>query len=145
MVAGEVLLLADTLSNTVYALDRRTGEERWRFAGERGLAGLAEGPVVAGGVVYTAAGDGSVYALEAGSGRVLWHHRVAAAVRGLALCGGVLFVHYHLVAWLDPADGRPLGSLMNGGQGIATSAFTVAGERLVFAGPGGVYALDCQG
>lgn len=143
VVAGEVVLVADALANAVYALDRATGAERWRFEGERGLAGFAERPVVSAGVAYAASGDGSVHALEVHTGRLLWKRRLPAAVQSVALCGGALFAHYHQVVWLDPADGRSLGSLMNGGRGIATSAFTVAGERLAFAGPGGVYAVSC--
>ncbi len=143
VVAGEVVLVADALANAMYALDRVTGAERWRFEGERGLAGFAESPKVSGEVAYAASGDGSVYALEARTGRLLWRRRLPAAVQSVALCGGALFAHYHQVVWLDPADGRSQGSLMNGGRGIATSAFTVAGKWLAFAGPGGVYALSC--
>lgn len=145
VVTGEAVLLTDALANAVYAFDRTTGRERWRFEGEHGVAGFAERPVVAGGMVYTASGDGMLHALDLASGRLLWRRRLPAAVRGLALCGQALLAHYNQVVWLDPADGHQLGSLMNGGKGIATSAFTVAGDRVAFAGPGGVYALHCGG
>jgi outer membrane protein assembly factor BamB len=57
------------LDGHVYALDARTGRERWRFrTGGRVYAS----PAIAGGTVYAADQTGAVYALDLTSGRVRW-------------------------------------------------------------------------
>lgn len=78
-------------------------------------------PLVVGGRMYVTTGDDQVYALNASTGRVLWHWKPTnsaifknfgiVANRGLAYCDGRLFLatlDMHLVA-LSPRDGRLLG------------------------------------
>ena len=56
-------------SGIFYALDRETGEEKWRLL--TGAANLNR-PVVVNGIVYTGGQDGVLYAVDAGTGTVQW-------------------------------------------------------------------------
>ncbi len=61
--------------NGLYALELRTGMERWHVY----LKGEAmPTPAVADGVVYLAAGDGYAYAVDAKSGKAVWRSDVEA-------------------------------------------------------------------
>ncbi len=97
-----------------YALDARTGELRWRFRtdGERrfavpGLFGLKpetqvmedpwdvylSSPAVAAGRVYFGSSDGSVYAVEAATGKLVWRFRTNGLVHSSpAVADGVVYV-----------------------------------------------------
>lgn len=97
-----------------YAVEAATGKLRWKFttAGEqkfsaRGLHGsqprqqiipdawdfFLSSPVVANGRVYFGSGDGHIYALDAGSGQLVWKFATQGVVHASpALADGVLFV-----------------------------------------------------
>ncbi len=88
-VAGGVVYTA-TSSGVVGARDATGGAERWRFQ----VQGVARAPAVAGGVVYVAADtEHRVYALEASSGRELWHYDVDGGNQCcIAVAKGSVFV-----------------------------------------------------
>ncbi|HEY7036203.1 MAG TPA: PQQ-binding-like beta-propeller repeat protein, partial [Thermomicrobiales bacterium] len=74
----------------LYALDAKTGAERWRFA-----AGVqAYAAAVGGGLAYVNAGDGAVYALDAATGQLRWRFATGAPNlgNGPALVGDTLYV-----------------------------------------------------
>lgn len=64
-----------------YALNASTGQQLWRtYLGQTNnlancdtLAGITSSATVDGGVVYVGGGDSNFYALDAGTGAVLWH------------------------------------------------------------------------
>jgi outer membrane protein assembly factor BamB len=64
----------------LYALDANTGQQRWRtYLGQTNnmancdtLAGITSTATVDGGVVYVGGGDSNFYALDAGTGNILW-------------------------------------------------------------------------
>ncbi len=111
-IAGDTLYVG-SYDGKFYALDARTGALRWRFAtgGERrfeakGLHGMQprsqtipdafdvylSSPVVVGTSVYFGSGDGNVYALDAGSGALLWKFQTGDVVHASpAYADGVLF------------------------------------------------------
>ena len=74
VVAGETLYFGSSADDRVYALDTRTGAIRWTFQTE-GPVRLA--PTIADGKVYFGSDDGSVYALAASDGRLVWRRRIA--------------------------------------------------------------------
>lgn len=112
----------------VYALDRETGAELWRFA-TGGIVHAA--PVADDRHVYVGGFDGALYALSLDSGEPAWtfqaegnpHFPLGELQRGPALHDGVLYVgsrDYHLYA-VDAADGKLLWKLEeSGGWIIAT-------------------------
>lgn len=109
-------------------------------------AGLLQGtPVVVGGIMYMPASN-ECYALDAGTGRELWHYRIpgektGGTNRGVAVAGDRVFLETakaHLVA-LNRFTGEPVWDteLADSRQSyFATSAPLVAGS-LVVAGVGG--------
>lgn len=81
----------------LFKLKRATGEETWRYdLGDSRVShipghpsvyewdGQAPKPVVAGGVVYVGAGDGSVHAVDAASGAARWRTSVKGRIRTTA-------------------------------------------------------------
>ena len=69
VAAGQFLLVGSTVSESVVALDTRTGERKWAF--------LAEGPIrfapaISGERVYVTSDDGHLYCLELATGKKLW-------------------------------------------------------------------------
>ncbi|MBN1888779.1 MAG: PQQ-binding-like beta-propeller repeat protein [Thermoflexales bacterium] len=73
----------------VRALSIDDGQERWQFppAGQAPLGNIFAGLAAGDGVVYCAATD-QVYALDAASGRELWHVSVGSRVWGTPLLAG---------------------------------------------------------
>lgn len=72
VVAGKLLLLSCSRSDSLMALDAATGSMVWRF--------VADGPIRFAPAawkerVFVASDDGWLYCLEQGSGKVLWSHR----------------------------------------------------------------------
>lgn len=63
------------------ALDAATGDEAWRVPIGDPTGWVAQSPVVAGGVVYTASPDGTAYAIDARTGKPRW---VSTAARSMA-------------------------------------------------------------
>jgi outer membrane protein assembly factor BamB len=59
-VVGGVVYVGTHIGYFVYAIDARTGGEKWRFATE---GWVDSSPYVAGGIVYVGSNDGYVYAL----------------------------------------------------------------------------------
>jgi outer membrane protein assembly factor BamB len=105
----------ESYDGNFYAVDAASGKERWRYqtGGERRYAAkhlhgsqpVAEtmpdpfdvylsSPAVVGGTVYFGSGDGNVYALDAGSGKLRWKfatgdvvHASPAVADGMVLIG----------------------------------------------------------
>jgi len=118
--AGRTLYFGSSADGKVYALDARTGRERWHFftAGPIRLA-----PVVSDNRVYVGSDDGYVYCLRADDGGLLWKFRgcdesrlipgngqiisLAPVRAGLVLGEGVLY----FTAGLFPKQGAYLVAL----------------------------------
>ena len=80
-VSSDSVYVADQ-SGTVYAFDRSTGSERWRFATNHGAVGA---PVVTATAVLQPTSDGVVAAIAPDTGRQIWFGSVAdSAIFGLA-------------------------------------------------------------
>src|SRR5690606_34924423 len=111
-VCGELVYVGDT-RGIVYALDRRTGEERWRqeFHGERHVGAVGFGwseprdrftvdecdfflssAVIGDGVLYYGCGNGNLYALELVTGAKRWHFATKDAIHSApALADGKVY------------------------------------------------------
>jgi len=72
---GDTIYFASSADDKIYALDSKTGHQRWTFFTE-GPVRLA--PCISGGKVYTASDDGHVYCLSADDGSLVWKHKGAA-------------------------------------------------------------------
>ncbi len=76
--AGDTVFFGSSADDKVYALDARTGRQRWTF--------FTEGPVrfapcVADGKVYVGSDDGCAYCLSAQDGNQLWKYKAAGQSR----------------------------------------------------------------
>ena len=72
------VLYVGSWDSYLYAVDARTGKEKWRFhGGEDPLihnqVGFQGSPAVANGVVYTGCRDSNLYAIDAATGKEKWH------------------------------------------------------------------------
>jgi PQQ-dependent dehydrogenase (methanol/ethanol family) len=67
-------------TGAIRALDAVTGDLRWNFPIQEGssAAGVL---ATAGGLVFAAVADGNLIALEAASGKCLWHYQTGARIR----------------------------------------------------------------
>jgi outer membrane protein assembly factor BamB len=92
---AEGLVFVGTRDNAFWALDARSGKQRWRLKTGADLPlpwGFETGdlytssPAYAGGVVYFRSGDGQVYAVDAGSGKVRWRFATPVAAAKASWC-----------------------------------------------------------
>ncbi len=87
VAAGDLVFFGSSADDTVRALDASTGEERWVFFTE-GPVRLA--PAVDNGRLYAGSDDGSVYSLEATTGKLLWRRQPDASSRRLPGNGRII-------------------------------------------------------
>ena len=118
--AGDTIYFASSANDKIYALDSRTGQQRWTFFTE-GPVRLA--PCVSNDKVYVASDDGNVYCLSANDGSLVWKHKGADGDRmipgngrmismwpirtGLLVDNGILY----FAAGLFPNQGANLSAL----------------------------------
>jgi outer membrane protein assembly factor BamB len=143
VVAGNLILTNDYLSNTLFAVDRLTGKELWRFAGDRRSLGFPDPPAVRDGKVYAASGDAHVYALDLATGRQLWKLQLPAGAFAQAACGDALFIHYQGLATIDLSAGKLIDRRLDGEEEFLSSGFVVWENRLYGLGSRAVYGWEC--
>jgi len=78
IVLARAVFIGSTRTDSILAVDTRTGEQRWRF--------FAEGPIRFAPVglnsrIYFGADDGYFYCLEAETGKVVWKYNAAPNAR----------------------------------------------------------------
>jgi outer membrane protein assembly factor BamB len=173
VVDGVVYVVS--LNGNLYAVDAATGKQRWAFAtegerrfSERGLfTALPAGemmpdpwdfylssPTVVDGVVYFGSGDGSVYAVDARSGRLRWRYRTGDVVHASpAVVDGKVYVG----SWdtyfyaLDSKSGSLVWRFKTGEDKHAHLMMGIQGSAAVSGGTvyfgcrdANVYALDAE-
>jgi WD40 repeat protein len=87
--AGGTIFFGSSADDKVYALDARTGRQRWTFFTE-GPVRLA--PFVSGDKVYVGSDDGHIYCLSRDDGSLLWKHRATDADRMIPGNGRIMSV-----------------------------------------------------
>lgn len=145
-VTATSLLVGDSYGSSFFALDRFTGQLRWRVPTARAFPGVARPPVVRDGIVFAAA-QGGVYAVNELTGARIWSRTDPEMLSGddVALCGNVLLVQHLLIEALDPATGRSLGTVLrSAGTEVVTSAIASSGSRAFVTGYEGLYGLACR-
>lgn len=147
-VAGDWLIAADHQANSHVALDRRTGEVRWRAWGEPGWFGALDAPKVSNDTVYTSSADGWVRALALETGRELWATRPGGSVSALILCGDRVLAHSFALFVLERTTGRLLGTAIYSTASRAyllTSRFVGEGNEAYVLGTLETYGYRCPG
>jgi len=70
--AGDMVFFGSSADDKVYALDARTGQERWAFFTQ---APVRLAPTVSGNKVYVGSDDGYVYCLSRDNGSLIWKYK----------------------------------------------------------------------
>lgn len=102
LVTDEAIIFG-TSTNGVVALDKETLEEKWRFKTREAMilsapyqgnhpATVEASPVICGNQVYIGASDGTLYAIDAKTGRLQWRHHTGAPIFAtVAVSGNGIF------------------------------------------------------
>jgi outer membrane protein assembly factor BamB len=108
-VSTDSVYVADQ-SGMVYAFDRSSGAERWRFATNHGAVGA---PIVTSTAVLQPTSDGEVTAIASDSGRRVWESAVAdSAIFGLAATADVIVAaHTGSAPGIAGLEADPSGTL----------------------------------
>ncbi|WP_084779312.1 PQQ-binding-like beta-propeller repeat protein [Natrinema sp. J7-2] len=123
-----------------YAVDRRNGDERWRYETD---GGIASSPTVRDGTVYFRNWRLRVHAVDVETGERRWRTTLRGRVNGSpTLADGVLYVGdaAGIVHALDPETGEAHWRFETDNAVIA--APTVVDVAYVASNDGRVYALD---
>ena len=130
--------------HVVWALDRETGREVWKYEGAAGQ--YVEGGVVEGGLFVIGNGDGNVYALDAESGALRWTHKTGHRVWSTPLIvSDVVYVgsmDRHVYA-LNLSDGEVIWEFATNGAFASTPAWR-NGTLYIGAFDNNLYAIDAQ-
>jgi outer membrane protein assembly factor BamB len=147
-VDDELVIVAD-YSGTVFALDRKTGNEVWSFP--TGSARIIGGAAIGEGMVYVGAVNGVLYALDRDSGTEAWEFATERDIWSTPLLDGdtvyVTSLDRHLYA-LDAASGDLRWRFPDGGDHETTIGAMVGTPTLhdgvLYFGSfnNRVYALD---
>lgn len=121
-------------TDSVLALDAKTGEVVWRFQPDPRKSGSFGGypnpnePAISGGIYYTTATNGFLYALDANTGKKVWSFQVTGtdynkAIAKVSVCSGKVFMDVlggipdkgqHNIYALDAKTGRKVWSTYAG-------------------------------
>ena len=88
-VSGSLVFFGSSDAH-VYAFDTRTGELRWKYNVNGGIAGSS--PTISGEIVYIGAEDETLYAFEKNSGKLVWSFKVNATINSTPLVYGELLI-----------------------------------------------------
>lgn len=132
----------------VQAFERSTGKRRWQYRFP-GAGNTLASPHLVDGVVYVAAREGHVAALDAATGAARWESKAkmgCCGVNALAVGADVVVVaEFDGLVALDAADGHERWRyLMPVSRLLAERPMIVGGRVMAFDGGGYVQAIDAQ-
>ena len=139
--AAFVGVTGDADAGHLWAVDLASGAVRWT------LEGPWYAPAIAGTVGYTGNTDGTIAAIELGTGHELWHVQFDSDVRPPATAAGVVYVAASAALRVYALDGANGGELWHFDvDGSNQCCIEVAGGRVVVGSVlGGVYAIGGDG
>ena len=146
-VVGDLLVAADHIGNTYFALDRATGALRWRVRGtSEGFFGPWEAPTVSGDTLFGASADRFITAMDLRTGAVHWRSEVGSSATSAIPCGSRLLVQDQGSYVLDRRTGQILARDIHRGDGeyaLLRSRFVLFGGRAYVLGDRALYAFRC--
>lgn len=134
-------LIAASYSDGLYALDPKTGDQRWHAKGTEGISST----ILKGGVVFGAGARGlSAYTTR--SGLPLWTLPLGArAGQQPVLAGGLLLVPtVQSLDFVDPTTGR-VQLRFDPGAGVTATPATAGDQAYVLSNNGYIYAMEIRG
>jgi outer membrane protein assembly factor BamB len=147
VVAGQYILLSDHERNVWVALDRMTGQLRWKTPGDQDrYFGALDAPKVSGDTVYAASADRWVTAMDLRTGAVLWATRLGGSVDAITLCGNRVLAHDMVLHVLDRTTGKLLKVVTEDTPGYSTllvSKFASDGRHAYVLGNRFAYGYRC--
>lgn len=147
-VVQDLVVAADHIANTYFALDRWTGALRWRVPSTTvGFFGPWEPPTVSGDTLYGASADRLITAMDLQTGAVLWRAQTGSSATATMPCGNRLLVHDGGGYVLHRASGRILGRQVHAKgdeDAILVSRFAAFGERVFVLGNRAIYVFRCS-
>ncbi|GEM_PF-2511961 len=129
----ENLAIFGSNDGCIYALDKKTGELRWKFL----TAGVVmSSPVISGSILYVGSIDGKLYALDARTGVKIWDFLTGGRVLGTAAVtdGSIYFGSEDGKVYCLGKDGKKIWDFLTGGPVMTTPAVV----------NGRVYASSCD-
>ncbi len=126
----------------LYALDLKTGREKWRYKG-----GPFKGPVaVRGGSVYAGDEDGTLHCVDAQTGRKRWTHDAGAEVTSGAGFAGedVLFGSANETLYCLTKDGKKRWTFRVEGGPVNPTPATAAGHTFVAGCDSNLHVIDVK-
>lgn len=142
VVVDGVAYIGD-LEDSLYAVDTRTGQQRWVY---RNRCGYQASPLVYQGAVYAGDVDGTMHCFDAESGEQLWRFETDATIScsANAVDGLVVFATEDgTIFALAPQTGKLVWKTSAGTQ--LQSAPAISGKRVVVAGcDHQLYVLDLE-
>ncbi len=138
LAVGGKVFVNGAATDSVVALDAKTGEVVWRFAPDPRSSGSIGGypnpqePWIENGILYTSSTNGFLYALDIKTGRKVWSFQVTGTeynkpIAKVEVCDGRVFMDVlggipdkgqHNVFALDAKTGRKLWSTYAGSPGF---------------------------
>jgi outer membrane protein assembly factor BamB len=147
VVAGRYILLSDHERNVWVALDRMTGQLRWKTPGDQDrYFGALDAPKVSGDTVYAASADRWVTAMNLNTGAIVWATRLGGSVDAITLCGNRVLAHDMVLHVLDRTTGKLLNVATEDTPGYSTllvSKFASDGRHAYVLGNRFVYGYRC--
>lgn len=142
---GDTVFLA--VGRNVYALDRATGNQKWKFpSGAPIPSGFQTGVVATADLVIAAADDRNIYAVDAKSGELKWSATAPAPLMSApVVCGTLLVLPLgdNSIYALNIGDGQPAWTnatrIFNGIKGTTAGH---GGNVLIFDQLNKLYSID---
>lgn len=143
LAVGGKVFVNGAATDSVIALDAKTGEVVWRFApdprtsGSIGAYPNPQEPWIENGILYTSSTNGFLYALDTKTGRKIWSFQVTGTeynkpISKVEVCDGRVFMDVlggipdkgqHNLYALDAKTGRKLWSTYAGAPGFPGNGF----------------------
>lgn len=142
-IAGDTVYIEST-EGILYALDIKTGKERWRYIakGEHWIVGPS--PAVSDGVVYFSAASGSLYALDTKTRQLKWVYKTKGILTPATLTEDTVYIGAEkgFLYALDRASGQERWNFKV--KGHANNPVFMDGLVYFRTDEGILYALDAK-
>jgi len=108
------LVILHTLSAKTFAIDRSTQEVSWDFSATNATLSTLSSAEISGDIVYVDGGDGRMYALQAGTGQLVWSSAFGnASARDLLVTPhNIIFPTGAELHILDRITGNPVRTIV---------------------------------
>jgi outer membrane protein assembly factor BamB/serine/threonine protein kinase len=146
LTVAERVVYVGPAHNKVYAIDARTGQQKWAFpTGDE----VRSSPTVVDGVLYVGSGDRKVYAIDAHTGQQKWAFPTGAYIHlSPTIANGVVYVGADdgTVYAIDARTGQQKWAFPTGSSdyGLVSSPIVANGVVYVGSGDNKVYAIDAR-